>query len=219
MRMDAERYFEAKLQNTDFLLEDRNVAGDDVQQSIFADSYGGLNQPKPAKPTNVVVTLECTLEEFYCGSIKQASYERNVVQFDAKTTQAQREIQQVEVKPGFSESTELVFKKLGNQSPGYIHADLIIKFKQLPHATMVRKGHNLIYKHKVTLQQAFESNPVSFRALDGRSLTYACDEQIAPQTCKLIEDEGMPIQGTAEKGSLFLMFEVEFPTQFTLETK
>ena len=70
MRMDAERYFEAKLQNTDFLLEDRNVAGDDVQQSIFADSYGGLNQPKPAKPTNVVVTLECTLEEFYCGSIK-----------------------------------------------------------------------------------------------------------------------------------------------------
>ena len=69
-------------------MEDRDTAGADVQQSIFSDSFGGLNQPKPAKPTDVIVTLDCTLEEFYCGSIKQATYERKVVQFDAKTTQA-----------------------------------------------------------------------------------------------------------------------------------
>ena len=112
--MDPERYFEQILSKTDFIQEDRDMDGSDVQQSIFADSFNGINQPGAAKPEDIVVTLECTLAELYNGSIKYANYDRNIVQHDAKTTRAERQRQQVEVKPGFSESTELVFKKLGH---------------------------------------------------------------------------------------------------------
>ena len=128
MKMDPERYFETNLQGTEFLLEDRDYRGNDVQQSIFNDSQGGLNQPKADAPEDVVVTVDCTLEEFYNGCIKQVDYSRKVVQHDAKSMVCERSTQQVEIKPGFSESTELVFRKLGNQTPGHIHADLVIKF-------------------------------------------------------------------------------------------
>ena len=56
--------------------------------------------------------------------------------------------------------------------------------------------------------------PCAFRTLDGRNMTVAIDEQICPQTCKLVENEGMPIEGTTEKGDLFLTFDIEFPSQF-----
>ena len=219
MRMEPERYYEENLQSTDFVLENRDYKGGDVQQSIFADSQGGLNQRKSNKPVDVVVTVKCTLEEFYNGAIKQVDFTRQVVIHDAKSLKTDRQTQQVEVKPGFSESTELVFKKMGNQAPGHIHANLVIKFKQVEHGDYRRKGHDLILKHKVTLQQAFENAPCAFRTLDGRNLTIACDEQICPQTCKLVENEGMPMEGTEQKGNLYLTFDIEFPTQFQLATK
>ena len=190
-----------------------------MQQSIFADGLGGLNQPKKDQPEDVVLTIDCTLEEFYSGSFKTVNYDRNVVDHDAKSIRSVSTVQQVEVKSGFSESTELVFKKMGNQSAGHIAADLVIKFKQVDHADYRRTGHNLIYKKKISLLDAFECVPCSFRTLDGRNMTVAIDEQICPQTCKLVEGEGMPIEGTNEKGDLFLTFDVEFPSQFSLQTK
>lgn len=77
----------------------------------------------------------------------------------------------------------------------------------------------MILKQTITLQQAFECTPCAFRTLDGRSLTITCDEQIAPQTCKLLENEGMPVEGTDQKGNLYITFDIQFPTQLQLQTK
>ena len=114
LKSDPEGYFEKVLSKTEFLLEPRAVNGSDAQQSIFADSFGGHNQPKAGKPENVEVTLDCSLEELYNGAVKQFEYSRNIVQHDAKSIKPKTESMQVEVKPGFSESTELVFKKMGH---------------------------------------------------------------------------------------------------------
>ena len=129
LKMSPENYYELKLQSTDFIRDDRAVEGSDAKQSIFADSFGGLSQPKAGAPCDVVVSVDCTLEEFYNGSIKQVEFSRKVVQHDARTCVSESQVQQIEVKPGYSESTELVFKKMGNQSPGHVNANLVIKFK------------------------------------------------------------------------------------------
>ena len=42
LKMDPERYFEKALSSTDFILEQRAVDGSDVQESFFADSFGGM---------------------------------------------------------------------------------------------------------------------------------------------------------------------------------
>lgn len=72
---------------------------------------------------------------------------------------------------------------------------------------------------KISLLETFEGIPCSFRTLDGRSLTIAIDEQICPQTCKLVEDEGMPVEKTETRGNLYLRFAIQFPSSFQLETK
>ena len=48
-----------------------------------------------------MLTIDCTLEEFYSGSIKTVNYDRNVVDHDAKSIRSVRTVQQVEVKSGF----------------------------------------------------------------------------------------------------------------------
>lgn len=114
MKMDSERYFEKILSSTEFILEGRAVDGSDAQQSIFADSHSGLAQPKAGKPEDIVLTVDCTLSEFYNGSVKQVEYQRNMVQIDVRTTKSEPMCKQIEVKPGYNESTELVFKSEGH---------------------------------------------------------------------------------------------------------
>lgn len=114
LKQEPESYFERVLANTEFLLEPRALDGGDVQQSIFGDALGGLTAPKANEPEDICITVNCTLEEFYSGSMKQANFSRKVVDHDAKSLRSVPCCQQVEVKPGFSESTELVFKKMGN---------------------------------------------------------------------------------------------------------
>lgn len=70
MHTEPEKYFERVLGKTDFILEERAVDGADAQQSIFADSFGGHNAPKSTAPANIEITLDCTLNEFYNGSVK-----------------------------------------------------------------------------------------------------------------------------------------------------
>ena len=164
------------LAKTDFITEARDLSGRDVYPSIFSDSFGGLKEPKAGKPEDIVVTLDCCLEEFYNGSIKQVDYQQAVVQHDAKSIKFERKVQQVEVKPGFNESTELVFKKLGHQAAGHIAANLIVKFKQMEHQSFRRSGHNLILKHKISLLDTFERTPVTFKTLDARTITLGIDE-------------------------------------------
>lgn len=114
LKQEPESYFERVLANTEFLLEPRALDGGDVQQSIFGDALGGLTAPKANEPEDICITVNCTLEEFYSGSMKQANFSRKVVDHDAKSLRSVPCCQQVEVKPGYSESTELVFKKMGN---------------------------------------------------------------------------------------------------------
>jgi len=155
-----------------------------------------------------VVTVDCSLEEFYNGSIKQVEYQRNIVRHDAKTLDSVSTVQQVEVKPGFSENTELVFSKMGHESPNCSASNLIIKFRQIESDSYRRMGHNLVLTKQISLLEAFECAPISFRTMDGRSITIAIDEQISPSTCKLLENEGMPIEGTNDRGDLYLKFDI-----------
>ena len=85
-------------------------------------------------------------------------------------------MQQVEVKPGFSESSELIFKGQGHQAPNQDFSDLVIKFKQVESDCYQRLGHNLVLTHKISLLDVFQKTPCAFRTMDGRALTIAIDE-------------------------------------------
>lgn len=175
------------------------------------------------------MTLEVTLHELYNGCLKRAVYDRRTMLHDGKTTRETREEVNVEVKPGYSEKTVLKFANKGNEAEGHKASSLIIKFVQTPSDTYRRKNNDLIYTHKISLEEALLSQPVKIRALDGRTIITTIDEIITPQTVQVIEGEGMPISqdpttdalsqlrslALIPKGNMYLRFDIQFPKKIS----
>lgn len=126
--------------------------GKDQFGSMFASSFGALNDNHLPAPKDIVLTLECTLQEFYNGCMKKVVYERKKLLHDGKTARAQRHEMDVEVKPGFSDQTTLTYTQKGNEAEGHKPSNIVIKFKQAAHPFLKRKDNDLIYTHTVTLE-------------------------------------------------------------------
>ena len=119
---------------------------------MLGDAFGGKNQPILPAPEDIEVTLECSLYELYNGCLKKVTYDKNILTHDGKTVISRREELNVEVKPGFSETTIVSYPSKGNEAAGHKPSKLVIKFKQTPHPNYRRKDTDLIYTHSITLE-------------------------------------------------------------------
>lgn len=80
---------------------------------------------------------------------------------------------------------------------------------------------DLIYRHKLTLNDALQCRPVKMTTLDGRTLLIALDQIPSPGSVKLVEGEGMVcydstavgLKNDETRGNLYILFDVEFPTK------
>lgn len=163
--------------------------------------------------------LDCTLEEFYCGSLKKVTFDFDEVQHDSKTIARKTVHKTVQVNPGFSSATVLTFKGEGNQAPKQASANLVIRFTEQKHKHFKRSGDNLIYTHQISFADSLQMQPVKLCTLDNRSLTYCFDEFVNPQTCRCVEGEGMPLQGKKSKGDLYLRFDIAMPPKMSNEQR
>ena len=64
--------------------------------------------------SNLTVTVECTLEEFYYGCQKTINFERLCLQGDGKKQKMDIGKKTIYVKPGMGPGTELTFPGEGN---------------------------------------------------------------------------------------------------------
>jgi hypothetical protein len=56
------------------------------------------------------VSVECTLNELYNGAMKEVKYKRTLIQYDGQVVDTEEmESLQIEIKPGYSTATRLVF--------------------------------------------------------------------------------------------------------------
>lgn len=95
----------------------------------------------------------------------------------------------------------------------------------------------MYYTQKLTLKEALAAAPFKIKTLDGRTLPISLDSIITPQTVHCIQGEGMPSIddpeellpeqvtnqlkpfGQLPKGSLFVSFDVQFPTNLDDSTR
>lgn len=171
MRCAPEAIFDRIFNAVDPWADQANLDGSDFRGSLFGDGYQGLSQKAPAAPQDVVVTLECTLEEFYVGSLKAFSYEVNEVQHDSRSVARQTKHKTVQVDAGFSEATVLTFKGQGHQAPKQEPSNLVIKFKQHAHKQFQRAGDDLIHTCTVSFTDVLNMRPLTLKTLDGRTIT------------------------------------------------
>ncbi len=86
--------------------------------SMFSSAFGGLYAKEEGQAENLVVELECSLEELYNGCIKKLVYERRILNSDARTTSVKNEELDVEIFRGYDKSNVLTFAGYGHEIPG-----------------------------------------------------------------------------------------------------
>jgi DnaJ-class molecular chaperone len=155
----------------------------DLLQSIDAEN----------RKADIVITVVCTLFEFYCGALKKVEYQKMKAQALVDNAVVVNKTLTIEVKPGYGEQTTLRFPEHGHESFGAKPSDLIIKFKLNQDATQFsRHGDDLVYVHTCTLLEALELKPFQLQTLDSRILALSPTETLTPQTELRIAGEGMP---------------------------
>jgi len=107
-------------------------------------------------------------------------------------------------------------------------ADLLVKIVELPHDKFKRKGNDLIYIHKLSLYDALCMTPFDLETLDHRIITITAEQVINPKYKFPIANEGMPIlkddplaslRKEKEKGTLWILFDINFPSYLPEEKK
>ena len=64
--------------------------GYDLEGSMFGGAYGGSGVKMSPPPENIIVIINCTLEEFYNGCMKQMGYDKQILALDGKSTKLLR---------------------------------------------------------------------------------------------------------------------------------
>ena len=193
------------------------------KENIIIDAAKQQNnseEKNEKKAKDIVIELECTLEELYNGCVKNVKYNRKKVSSDSITLKDVEDSIDVEILRGYDKNSIIRFKDMGNEGLGEKNSDLVIKIKEKKNKLFKRVNKNdLIYIHEISLSQALNGEPVRLTTLDNRKIAISIDEIISPSTIKKVPGEGMPIYKKElsvrnleiEKGDLYIKFHIIFP--------
>lgn len=182
----------------------------------------------PEKEKDISVVVDITLEEIYNGSRKKVEYEKKFLGLDGRTEELKKSSVDIFVKSGMSETKKMTFDGKGHESAKHPTTDLHISFKLVQsakgsNASLFQRVENncLLYKHKLSLNDAIQCKPIKMTSLDGRILLIPVDQIQSPGSVKVIKGEGIAsyddsavagMDNQIGKGDLYIMFDIEFPT-------
>lgn len=139
-----------------------------------------------------------------------------------KRTVRDRKVLEVFIEKGARRGDTVLLQGEGDQNPDMKQSgDVMIMLAQAPHKFFQRRGRHLFFDHKITLEEALSGIHLPIEHLDGRKILLKTrpGQVLDPQKIWFIDREGMPLKGTggAEKGSLVINLEVEFPKKLSVQ--
>uniref|UniRef100_A0A3B3UQH1 DnaJ homolog subfamily B member 13 n=1 Tax=Poecilia latipinna TaxID=48699 RepID=A0A3B3UQH1_9TELE len=164
--------------------------------------------------------LPLSLDDLFHGCIKKIKISRRVMNEDGETSSIKDKILTIEVKPGWTEGTRIVFTKEGDQGPNCIPADIVFIVREKPHHLFTRQLSDLLYKARISLEMALTGFSVVVETLDDKLLTIPINDIVHQSYKKVLSGEGMPLpQDPTQRGNLILTFDIEFPEKLSAESK
>lgn len=132
-----------------------------------------------------------------------------------KKTATERKILQVHIDPGMKDGQRVVFSGEGDQEPGITPGDVVFVVDEKPHEKFQRKLNDLYYEAELDLLTSLAGGEFAFKHISGDyiKVTILPGEVISPNLIKVIENQGMPIYKSGNKGNLFVKFSIKFPDQ------
>ncbi|XP_037544011.1 dnaJ homolog subfamily B member 13 [Nematolebias whitei] len=195
----------------------------------FADFYTQASQlqlsrlqPEVVKTQDAPIErdLNLSLEDLFHGCTKKIKISRRVMDEDGHTSSIKDKILTIEVKPGWTEGTRIIFSKEGDQGPNCIPADIVLIVRQKSHPLFMRQHNDLIYKTSISLEMALTGFSVDVQTLDGRLLSVPVNDVVHPTYEKMLTGEGMPLsQDPSQRGNLIIAFDVQFPVKLSSKSK
>ena len=166
--------------------------------------------------------ISATLDDLYIGRVSNIVISRTIINLDGVTTSQSRDILKVLVQPGSHNGDRIVFpgmsdEVLGSETPP---GDVILRIKQLPHASFVRSGDDLLHMWSVDLIDSLvgsEYGSYQLEHLDARTLR--CPVPFPTRNgleAFRVRGEGMPRIGGGH-GDLYLVRKVTFPNRLSEE--
>ena len=137
-------------------------------QKIESDLHKDYVTDASIKEEDLVLTVQCTLKEFFYGATKRVKYTRQQGKI-VKTHQNESMVDNqnvtrvtldVFILPGMKEGMKLRFQGQGNLNDQKLQGDLVIVLANAETDKMVRVGDDLIYHHTISLKDALCSSPI-----------------------------------------------------------
>jgi DnaJ-class molecular chaperone len=175
-----------------------------------------INISRNRKPSPINKTIEITLQGAFEGMTYPVLIERTIIGQGMK--RSEKETVYIDIPPGVDNNEIVVVSNKGNiimDKQGDIK--LYIKIKN--ETCFQRKGLHLIYKKDITLKEALTNFATEFEHINGKKykLDHCGKSTINPGQETKIQGLGM-IRGN-NKGSLIVIFNINFPKSLTEEQK
>jgi len=127
---------------------------------------------------------------------------------------AEKRTIEVPIEQGAPNEHHVTFTGEGDELPGAMAGDLVVRLLIEKHPVFDRKGADLFIKKKISLYEALTGCSFTIEHLDGAKLNVstAQGEVISPGTKKQLTKKGMAFYKDAmSHGNLYIEFDVEFP--------
>jgi len=121
---------------------------------------------------------------------------------------------EVPIEQGAPNEHHVAFTGEGDEIPGAMAGDLVVRFIIEKHAVFDRKGADLFVQKKISLYEALTGVTFTIEHLDGQKLniTTPPGDIIAPGTRKQLKNKGMAFHKDAMgHGHLYIDFTIDFP--------
>lgn len=129
---------------------------------------------------------------------------------------------EISIEKGMVNGQRIVLYGEGDQSPGIPAGDVVFVLQLQRHDAFERSGNDIIAKVQITLSESLLGfSRILIKHLDGRGLKVSSPRNKIIKTSDTIvlKGEGMPhFHRSGEKGDLYIVFTVEFPSEEWLST-
>lgn len=90
-------------------------------------------------------------------------------------------------------------------------SDIIFELVEIPHPYLKRDGKDINTDIHITLEEAILGFKKTIKHLDDREIVVSSEEITQPGSTIIVEDEGMPVLNSQDKGDLFVKVNVIIP--------
>lgn len=124
------------------------------------------------------------------------------------------------VERGAADGAEIRFARAGEQTPGRIPGDVVLKIRAARHAVFARNGTDLSMRLKVPLRDALLGFERTIRHLDGHDVPIRQPGVSTAGQVLTLPNEGMPVHGVpSEFGVLRVTLDVEMPEALSADER